>query len=345
MNPRFLLALLASLACAGLAACGSEPDVTVYVALDRPFSEGILRDFEKETGLTVRAQYDVEASKTVGLVAMIREEADNPKCDVFWNNELVQTVLLKKRGLLQPYESPTAADIPAKWKDPDGCWTGFAARARVFIVNEPKAKETEPDEASWPTSTTDMLDPRWRDQVGIAKPLAGTTFTHMSILWTVKGPDWVKEFWEGLTAQNARVTSGNASLMREVSEGKFIFGYTDTDDFRKAADAGKPVRLVYPDQDPDGEIAGAIVIPNSIAMIKGCPHPENAKRLIDYVLRKSVEERLAKGPSAQIPVRGDVPRPDYVKSAEDLVTMDLDWDRVADSVEEFKKWFDDWYAE
>ena len=51
-----------------------------------------------------------------------------------------------------------------------------------------------------------------------------------------------------------------------------------------------------------------------------------------------VEEALANGPSAQMPVRKSVPRPDYVKSADDLVTMDVDWEKVAESVEPANAW-------
>jgi iron(III) transport system substrate-binding protein len=155
----------------------------------------------------------------------------------------------------------------------------------------------------------------------------------------------VKEFWRGLERQNAHVTASNSHLMREVKEGNFIFGYTDTDDFRKAADEGKPVRMVYPDQEVGGEIDGCIVIPNSVSMIEGCPHPDNAKKLIDYILRRETERRLANGPSAQMPVRKGIEKPGYVKSAADLHTLTIDWEEVAKCVEPFRAWFDEFYAD
>ena len=329
-------ALLIALVFAGVA-CG-RADVTIYSALDQVHSEPIIRQFEEETGLVVRAVYDIEAVKTVGLVNKLVDEADNPKCDVFWNNELVHTVRLKMKGLLAPYESPSAADIPARFKDAEGYWTGFAARARVLILNTDLASEKFADEGEWPTKTADLLDPKWKGQVGMAKPLAGTTLTHMSVLWSMKGPDFVKNFWQGIVANDGRVTTGNAHLMKQVSEGNFTFGYTDTDDFRKAELEGKPVRRIFPDQARDGDIVGCLVIPNSISLIKNGPNPDNGKRLIDYILSKKVEEALASGPSAQMPVRKSVPRPDYVKSAEELVTVQVDWQKVAESVEPANAW-------
>ena len=131
--PRRCLALL--LAALGLPGCGREPDVVVYCALDQVFSEPLLRRFEAETGLVVRAEFDTEASKTVGLVRRLIEESERTRCDVFWNNEIAQTVRLAELGLLQTYDSPSAAGIPERYRDPDRRWTGFAARARVLIVN------------------------------------------------------------------------------------------------------------------------------------------------------------------------------------------------------------------
>ena len=68
-----------------LTSCSPEPDLVVYVSLDHVFSEPLMHDFERETGLRVRAEYDIEASKTVGLVKRIQEEAKRgTRCDVYW---------------------------------------------------------------------------------------------------------------------------------------------------------------------------------------------------------------------------------------------------------------------
>ncbi|MHC4899246.1 MAG: extracellular solute-binding protein, partial [Planctomycetota bacterium] len=85
--------LFAALLCC-LPACGSKADVTLYVALDQEHSERLIEAFEKDSGLTINKRFDTEAQKTVGLVSAIVEEAARPRCDVFWNNELAQTVRL-----------------------------------------------------------------------------------------------------------------------------------------------------------------------------------------------------------------------------------------------------------
>ena len=165
-----LLALLGTQA-------GRGEEVVVYAALDREFSEPILTQFEEQTGIEVRAVYDVESTKTVGLTTRLMQERKRPRCDVFWNNEILHTLRLQQEGLLAPYRSPLAEEFPATFRSPEGYWHGLAARARVLLINT----ERLPDEH--PTSIDDLTDPRWADSAGIAKPLFGTTATQAAVLF------------------------------------------------------------------------------------------------------------------------------------------------------------------
>src|SRR2546426_5401384 len=125
-----------------LGACGtgSAPQVVVYTSEDQVFSEPILKDFEKSSGIAVRAVYDTEETKSTGVALRVVAERDRPQADVFWGNEPLRAVMLKGEGLLQPYESPGSRDIPKRYRDPEGYWTGFAARARVIVYNTQQVK-------------------------------------------------------------------------------------------------------------------------------------------------------------------------------------------------------------
>ena len=118
-------------------------EVVIYTSLDQVFSEPVLQKYEADTGVKVKAVYDVEATKTTGLVNRPIAEKSNPQADVFWNSEVGRTLILKEKGILTPYRSPSASDIPVQFKDPEGYWTGFAARARVLIVNTDLVPEEE----------------------------------------------------------------------------------------------------------------------------------------------------------------------------------------------------------
>src|SRR5215204_5857293 len=94
----------------------STREVTIYVSTDRVFSEPILRAYEQKSGVRVNAVYDTEETKSTGLANKLIAEKNRPQADVFWSNEPVRTLVLKRNGVLAPYKSPGAADIPNAFK-------------------------------------------------------------------------------------------------------------------------------------------------------------------------------------------------------------------------------------
>ncbi len=272
---------------------GVRRQVVVYTALDEDFSRPVFEQFTLQTGIEVLGKFDTESTKTVGLTQAIFAERVRPRCDVFWNNEIVNTLRLERAGLLSSYPTPAAATFPEQYRSANGVWHGFAARARVLVVNTDLV--TEEDR---PDSIMDLADPRWQGRVGIAKPLAGTTASHAACLFTVWGQQRAKDYFRNVKS-NARVMAGNKQVARAVARGELAFGLTDTDDAIIELEALWPVVIVYPDQGPDQ--LGTLFMPNTVAVIRGAPHPREAKQLVDFLLSPQVEEMLAEGPRAQIP--------------------------------------------
>ncbi|MGA1824146.1 MAG: extracellular solute-binding protein [bacterium] len=299
-------------------------EVVIYTSLDQVFSEPILKDFEKKTGIKVHALYDVEAAKTTGLVNKLIAEKSNPQADVFWNSEVSRTIVLKQKGVLASYHSPSAQKIPAQFQDKDGYWTGFAARARILIYN----KELVPDK-DLPESIFELVHPRWRGQVALANPLFGTTSTHVGAFFAHLGEAQAKDFLKKLKENNTGIVSGNSVVRDLVVQGEYKIGFTDTDDANVAIESGKGVGILYPDQ----SAMGTLVIPNTIALIAGAPHPDEGRRLIDYILSKEVESRLAHMESAQIPLREDIKVPRHVKTIHDIKAMPVGYEQIAQNVE------------
>jgi len=304
--------------------CGeSKPaEVIVYTALDSEFSKPIFADFTRETGIMVRPKFDTESTKTVGLAQAIIAERERPRCDVFWNNEILNTLRLERQNLLRPYNSPAADKYPASARSPEGMWYGFAARARVLIVNTIQVPEERR-----PKSIRDLTDAQWYERCGIAKPLFGTTATHAACLFAAWGDDTAKEFFAGVK-RNARIMSGNKQVAQAVAAGSLAFGITDTDDAIIEVERGMPVAIIYPDQG-EGQI-GTLFIPNTLALIKGSPNPQSGEKLLDYLLSSDVERRLAEGPSAQIPLREGVPASPRVKTPAEVRAMEVDWSAAAE---------------
>jgi iron(III) transport system substrate-binding protein len=307
-----------------IVSCCSVPkeEVVVYTAVDREYAEPVLARFEEETGIAVKAVYDVEASKTTGLVTRLVAEKERPRADVFWNNEFSQTILLQEQGVLTPYGSPNAADIPAQFRDPEDYWTCFGGRARIIIVNTDLVAEKD-----FPRSIRDLLDPKWpADKVGMANPLFGTTKTHAAALYGLWGADDARAFFAAIEERGVRIVDGNALVRDLVARGELMMGLTDTDDACVAVERGDPVAVVFPDQDT----FGTLIVPSSVALIRGAPNPQNGRRLVDYLVAAENEDALVRAGFFQttvrepgavpdcIPVTGvtgmDVPYPDIVNN-------------------------------
>jgi iron(III) transport system substrate-binding protein len=179
-----------------------------------------------------------------------------------------------------------------------------------------------------PDSIHDLLDPRWQGQAGIAKPLFGTTATHAAVLFATWGDDRARQFFDDLRA-NAKVLGGNKQVAEAVSRGELAFGLTDTDDALIEVEKGNDVEIVFPDQ-AEGEF-GTLFIPNTLCLLKNSPNPENAERLLDYLLSPEVEQRLAEGASAQFPVNPRVKATSRAAPEKPVRWMTVDFQSAADA--------------
>lgn len=316
-----------------LAGCRqTSKTVTIYVSEDQVFSEPVLKDFEKDTGIQVKPVFDTEEAKSTGVMNRLMAEKNNPQADVYWANEPIRAEVLKQQGLSAAYVSPNAAGIPATFKDPLGHWVGFSARARVLVVNQASKDK--------PTGVRDYTNPRFKGKTVIANPLFGTTTAYVAALFTTWGDDRAKTFMEELKKSGVKVSTSNGESADMVASGQFAFSLADSDDAYSRLKQGRPIDIVYPDQGP-GE-AGCMIIPNALVLIKGGPNPENGKKLIDYLLSKETERKLAFSDAAQIPLHAGVEIPPQLKHIENLKTMNVDYAKVAAKMQEIQPFLKAW---
>ncbi|MCP4454820.1 MAG: extracellular solute-binding protein [Planctomycetes bacterium] len=319
------------------AGCSRNPsppaqEVVVYTSEDQVFSEPILRDFETETGIRVKAVFDTEETKSTGVMNRLIAEKDNPQADVFWANEPIRAEVLKRKGIAAVYRSPQAEGIPDGHKDPDGFWTGFSARARVLVVN--KKVENKPN------SIMAYTDPRWKGRGVIANPLFGTTTVEIAALFTLWPDSQTTSFMEDMKKNNVAISSSNGESTDFVGSGQYDFSLVDSDDAVSRIRQGKPIDMVYPDQGEND--LGCLIVPNATVLIQGARHPENARKLIDYLLSKGTERKLAFADCAQIPLHPGVETPAEVKPIEEIKAMHIDYEQVAQKMEDIQPYLKQW---
>lgn len=314
-----------------LSACGRsdtatvQRSVTVYVSTDRVFSEPVLQDYQRQSGITVNAVYDTEETKSTGLANRLLAEQTRPQADVFWSNEPVRTLVLKSRGVLAPYRSPNADGIPPALRDPEGYWTGFSARMRVIAYN---TKLVRAEDA--PQSVLDLANPKWKGQVAIADPRFGSTSFHVAALYAVLGDQRADDFFRHLKANDVRVVDGNSVVRDLVVQGEVKVGLTDTDDVNVALEAGQPIGMVLPDRDG----MGVPVMPNLVSLVRNAPHVDEGQKLVDYLLSPHVERVLAQSEAVQIPLHEGVPGPKNMPAITSFKPMTLDYSKAAARVED-----------
>jgi iron(III) transport system substrate-binding protein len=251
-------------------ACGCRPipkaEVIVYTSQDQTYAEPILQRFSAETGIEVKAVYDSESVKTVGLVNRLRAEINFPQCDVFWNNEESLTRILEADGVL---------------RETNG-WVSVGCRTRRLVYHTAHITS-----AQLPKSLLELTNAEWRGKVALAYPLFGTTASHFAALRQKWGEKVWLQWCEGLVANQAFLVDGNSVVVKLVGKGEAWLGLTDSDDIAAGQHEGMPIASAPLSSD-------FLPIPNTIAIIKGAPHREAAEKLFQFLQSKETLEALVK---------------------------------------------------
>ena len=318
---------------AAIKANDRDPQVVViYVSEDQVFSQPILKDFEQETGIKVKALYDTEESKSTGVMNRLIAEKSNPQADIYWANEPVRAEVLRQKDILQVYHSPQAAQIPKIFKNAAGYWTGFSARARVLVVNSAVKNP--------PTTVAAYNDAKWKGQAVLANPLFGTTSSHFSALFSLWGDEKAKTFLRKIKQNDVAIATSNGESADFVASGQYKFSLVDSDDAVNRMRQKKALTMIYPDQGQDD--MGVFIVPNTVMMIRGAKHEAAAKKLIDYLLSPQSESKLAFADCAQMPLHPGVKIPPELKAIDKLKVMQIDYADLAKKMLQIQPLLKDW---
>jgi iron(III) transport system substrate-binding protein len=320
--------------------CGcnnSSNEVVVYCTVDQVFSEPILKDFEMETGITVRAVFDTEETKSTGVMNRLIAEKENPQCDLFWSGDPLRNEVLMSKGITFPYLSEQTELIPSHFKEKENHWTGFSSRARVLIYNKTMIS---PD--SLPQSILELTLPKFKGKITIANPLFGTTTFHVAALFSALGNASAEQWMDDLKNNQVVVATSNGDVKRRVMNGEFAFGLTDTDDAFEAKKESDDVDYIFLDQQPGG--LGTLIMPNALSMIKDSPNSEYGQKLMDYLLSQQTEAKLAIS-CAQMPLIKGTEVPDIVPSLDHIIPMKIDYSKTSEHLKEIQPWLKKWVDE
>ena len=238
--------------------------------------------------------FDSEAVKTVGLANRLLAERANPRCDVFWSNEELRTRQLQSRGVLADGDD----------------WRRFGHRSRRMVINTNLVDRSEA-----PASLVALTNQIFRGRIALAYPLFGTTATHFMALRQAWGPEPWRVWCRALMKNQPLIVDGNSVVVQLVGMGEVGIGLTDSDDIAAGRRNGLPIAQLP-------LTADMMRIPNTAALVRGAPHPESGRRLLDHLSSAATLHALAECDALE----------SQVDSEFETETIQPDWEQLIDEI-------------
>jgi iron(III) transport system substrate-binding protein len=231
---------------------------------------------------------------------------------------------------------PTWADkVPAGSRDSQDRWYGTYQTPEVIVYNSDAVK---PEEA--PQDWDDVLDPKWRDKILIRNPNPSDSMRAIfgAMIWRFykdtgspeKGYDWLRQ----LDANVHEYTADGTLMMQKLVRREGVVSLWNLPDvWIYKEQKSFPIGYVFPR-------SGAPVITDGIAVVRGSPNEEEAKRFYEFVTTPESLVLAAKK-YYRMPVRSDIDRTQLPGWMNERVNeMPLDWDVLRNQSSEWLRYWD-----
>ncbi len=266
----------------------------------------------------------------------VRSEKANSQADVWYGGP--QTIFARgaKEGLLAPYRPGWADAIPPESRGPQDLFFASYRTAPVLVYN---SAAVQPEQA--PRDWDDLLDPKWKGKILIRDPLAsGTMRTVFGMVLSrsvaetgspERGFTWLRR----LDAQTKEYLQQPALMIEKLNRQEGLITIWELTDLLWQRHRGSPLAFHFP-------VSGTPIIDDSIGLVKGAPHPEEAKRFIDFVGSPEGQE-IAARQAFRLPARTDMPQeklPDWAREVlRDMKPTPVDWKMIEERGQE---WMTTW---
>jgi iron(III) transport system substrate-binding protein len=326
MRSKKLLTLLAlSALLGGLSAQASaEQKLYVYTSMKESMVGELKTAFLKKNP---DIKVDFQSAGAGKLMAKIAAERESGKilADVLWTSEVPDFYQLKAQGMLLPYIPAESKVLLNPLPDYDGSFTAVRLGTLGIAYNTRVIKEA-------PATWADLQKPAFKGAFGIANPaLSGTAYMSVAVLAKTFG--W--SYFEGLRANGAKMGKGSGQVVDDTASGDLVASLAVDYITLDKVDKGATLALVYPPE--------MLVIPSPVAIFKGSPNIDAAKKLVDFLLSKEGQTLIAN--EGTLPVRADVVVPERYKLPKVDVAMKramkIDYQQIINDKEATIKKFSD----
>lgn len=271
----------------------------------------------------VHASVSPVASQALVTLAVNRRLArvvlvDDPSlADLAWFGDPVQA--LRHPGLLVPGSAPDGAGVERRWKDPARRFFPVGARARILLIDPRAVLPLQP------RHLRDLADPRLAGHQALASPDRGEGPATFAALAVLSSDEAALRLARAIAAQRPHVARDGAGVQALVASGRAAFGLAGSEQAAAGAASVSALEVVYPDQGG----FGTLVFPTAAAILqRGVANPA-VHALADWLAGSDAEQLLVARTPGLMPLRVDVPLPPGVKSARDLRSPEIEWERLA----------------
>ena len=271
------------------------------------------------------------------VLERIRAERNRPQADLWWGAAHMTFQTAADENLLATYRPTWATAIPADARDSQDRWYGTFKTPEVIVYNTDAVK---PEEA--PKDWDDVLDPKWRDKILIRNPNPSDSMRAIfgAMIWRFyKDTGSPQQGYEWLRRLDANVkeytVDGTLMMQKLVRREGVITLWNLPDVWIYKEQRGFPVGYVFP-------TSGTPVITDGIAIVRGAPNEEDAKRFYEFV-NTPESLILAAKKYYRIPVRNDLDRTQLPAWMNEPVNeMQIDWNVMRKQINE---WLSHWDLE
>lgn len=337
ISSRLIIALCTlSLMCGALSCKSGSAPTKRTLMIYTPHGQDMLRDFVaryKQAHPEVDVEFfDMGAQE---VLARLRAERNRPQADIWWGAAHTTFQTAAEENLLAPYRPTWADKVPADAREAQDRWYGTYETPEVIVYNREAVAA-----ADAPRDWDDVLDEKWRDKILIRNPNPSDSMRAIfgAMIWRfykeTNSPERGYEWLRRLDANVHEYTADGTLLMQKLARREGLISLWNMPDARLFQEQKKlPIAYVIPS-------SGTPVIIDAIAIVRGAPHEEEAKRFYEFV---TTPESLTHAANTfyRLPARTDLDRaklPAWMN--EPFVRMPMDWELLRRDGGEWLRFWD-----
>ena len=277
--------------------------VTIYSSRNEQLIKPLLDKYTEKTGVKIELVTD----KTGPLMARLQAEGKNTPADMLLTVDAGNLWQAAEQGLLQPVSSTILeTNVPAKYRDPKGQWTGLSLRARTIFYDPSKV------DAAQLSTYADLADPKWKGKLCLRSSKAVYNQSLVASMMENLGEEKTEQIIRGWVANLATdVFSDDTSMLEAIAAGQCEVGVANSYYYGRLLDEKPnfPVKIFWANQDSTGthvNISGAGVIANS-------DNPDGALKLMEW-LSSDEAQGLYASSDKEYPVKVGIDESELLRS-------------------------------